>query len=128
MLTEVTLELRSGEDPETVARRYPNSGWGSASHRDGTVTLYVHTPIEVEALERPEALAPVVIRFRNDEPVLSGTYTPKLFVFDRRPGWFQVRRRGEVVSRGQVRRAKLYYLRKLRGKAARIREKKYIAV
>jgi len=34
----------------------------------------------------------------------------------------------EVVTRGQVRRAKLYYLRKLRGKAARIREKKYIAM
>jgi large subunit ribosomal protein L19 len=31
------------------------------------------------------------------------------------------------VTRGQVRRAKLYYLRKLRGKAARIREKKYVA-
>ena len=28
----------------------------------------------------------------------------------------------EVVRRGRVRRAKLYYLRKLRGKAARIRE------
>lgn len=28
-----------------------------------------------------------------------------------------------VVRRGDVRRAKLYYLRKLRGKAARIREK-----
>jgi large subunit ribosomal protein L19 len=30
----------------------------------------------------------------------------------------------EVVSRGQVRQGRLYYLRKLRGKAARIREKK----
>src|SRR6266702_658214 len=30
----------------------------------------------------------------------------------------------EVITRGQVRRAKLYSLRKLRGKAARIREKK----
>ena len=29
----------------------------------------------------------------------------------------------EVTRRGRVRRAKLYYLRKLRGKAARIREK-----
>lgn len=29
----------------------------------------------------------------------------------------------EVVRRGRVRRAKLYYLRNLRGKAARIREK-----
>ena len=28
----------------------------------------------------------------------------------------------EVVNRGKVRRAKLYYLRKLRGKAARIKE------
>lgn len=32
----------------------------------------------------------------------------------------------EVITRGQVRRAKLYYLRKLRGKAARIREKRFI--
>ena len=30
----------------------------------------------------------------------------------------------EVVSKGVVRRAKLYYLRDLRGKAARIREKR----
>lgn len=30
----------------------------------------------------------------------------------------------EVMSVGQVRRAKLYYLRKLQGKAARIREKR----
>ena len=29
----------------------------------------------------------------------------------------------EVVKRGKVRRAKLYYLRELRGKAARIKEK-----
>lgn len=33
----------------------------------------------------------------------------------------------DVVIRGHVRRAKLYYLRKLRGKAARIRERKYVA-
>lgn len=30
----------------------------------------------------------------------------------------------EVVRQGRVRRAKLYYLRKLRGKAARIRERR----
>ena len=30
----------------------------------------------------------------------------------------------EVVKRGRVRRAKLYYLRQLKGKAARIREKR----
>ncbi len=30
----------------------------------------------------------------------------------------------EVVTRGDVRRAKLYYVRKLRGKAAKIRERR----
>ena len=33
--------------------------------------------------------------------------------------------RVEVDTRGRVRRAKIYYLRKLRGKAARIREKRF---
>jgi large subunit ribosomal protein L19 len=31
----------------------------------------------------------------------------------------------EVLTRGRVRRAKIYYLRNLRGKAARIREKRF---
>ena len=31
----------------------------------------------------------------------------------------------EVVFRGRVRRAKIYYLRKLRGKAARIKERRF---
>jgi large subunit ribosomal protein L19 len=30
----------------------------------------------------------------------------------------------ELVTRGRVRRAKLYYLRELRGKAARIKERR----
>jgi len=30
----------------------------------------------------------------------------------------------EVISKGKVRRARLYYLRKLRGKAARLKEKR----
>ncbi len=34
----------------------------------------------------------------------------------------------EVITRGHVRRAKLYYLRKLRGKASRIKERKYVAM
>jgi large subunit ribosomal protein L19 len=32
----------------------------------------------------------------------------------------------EVLRQGRVRRAKLFYLRELRGKAARIQEKKYV--
>ncbi len=31
----------------------------------------------------------------------------------------------ELVTRGRVRRAKIYYLRKLRGKAARIKERRF---
>jgi large subunit ribosomal protein L19 len=31
----------------------------------------------------------------------------------------------EVITRGRVRRAKIYYLRKLKGKAARIKERRY---
>jgi large subunit ribosomal protein L19 len=31
----------------------------------------------------------------------------------------------EVITQGRVRRAKIYYLRKLRGKAARIKEKRF---
>jgi large subunit ribosomal protein L19 len=31
----------------------------------------------------------------------------------------------EIVTKGRVRRARLYYLRQLRGKAARIKEKRY---
>lgn len=32
----------------------------------------------------------------------------------------------ELVTRGRVRRSKLYYLRNLRGKAARIKEKRFV--
>ena len=32
----------------------------------------------------------------------------------------------ELVTKGRVRRAKIYYLRKLRGKAARIKEKRFV--
>jgi large subunit ribosomal protein L19 len=31
----------------------------------------------------------------------------------------------EIVTRGRVRRGRIYYMRKLRGKAARIREKRF---
>jgi large subunit ribosomal protein L19 len=34
--------------------------------------------------------------------------------------------RVEIITRGRVRRGKLYYLRNLRGKAARIREKRMV--
>lgn len=33
----------------------------------------------------------------------------------------------EVVTKGRVRRSKIYYLRKLRGKKARIKERRYVS-
>jgi len=36
--------------------------------------------------------------------------------------------RVEIVRRGRVRRSKLYYLRELAGKAARLKEKRVVAV
>jgi large subunit ribosomal protein L19 len=36
--------------------------------------------------------------------------------------------RVEIVRRGRVRRAKLYYLRELAGKAARLKERRVVAV
>ncbi|HEU5322374.1 MAG TPA: 50S ribosomal protein L19, partial [Methylomirabilota bacterium] len=36
--------------------------------------------------------------------------------------------RVEIVRRGKVRRSKLYYLRSLAGKAARLKEKRVVAV
>jgi large subunit ribosomal protein L19 len=31
----------------------------------------------------------------------------------------------EIITKGRVRRAKIYYLRKLRGKAARLKERRF---
>lgn len=86
----------------------------------------VHVKIkEGEEKERVQVFEGVIIRKRNG---LSGaTFTVRKVSYGvgvertfpmHSPRIDQI----EIITRGKVRRAKLYYLRKLKGKAARIKE------
>ena len=88
-------------------------------------TLRVHVKIREGEKERVQVFEGVCIRRHNDS--VRSTFTVRKMSYGvgverifplHSPRLLKVER----VSRGRVRRAKLYYLRKLRGKAARIRE------
>ena len=89
-------------------------------------TVRVHVRIkESETKERLQAFEGVVIARKGDG--IRETFTVRKVSFgvgvERTfPVHTPVVERIEVVTRGDVRRAKLYYLRELRGKAARIKE------
>lgn len=88
-------------------------------------TVRVHVKVVEGTRERIQVFEGVVIRRRGSG--LSETFTVRRIasgVGVERTFPLHSRRidKIEVVRRGRVRRAKLYYLRKLRGKAARIRE------
>jgi large subunit ribosomal protein L19 len=88
-------------------------------------TLRVHVKVVEGQRERIQVFEGVVIRRR-------GTGVGESFTVRKISNGVGVERtfplhspkidKIEVVRRGKVRRAKLYYLRKLRGKAARIKE------
>src|SRR5919205_3847372 len=89
-------------------------------------TVRVHVRIkESETKERLQAFEGVVIARKGDgvretftvRKTSFGVGVERIF-----PLHGPVIGRVELVRRGRVRRAKLFYLRKLRGKAARIRE------
>jgi large subunit ribosomal protein L19 len=90
-------------------------------------TLRVHVKVSEGDKQRIQVFQGVVIARR-------GTGTNEAFTVRKMSGSFGVERvfpihspvidRIEVVRRGRVRRAKLYYLRGLRGKAARIEERR----
>jgi large subunit ribosomal protein L19 len=90
-------------------------------------TVKVHVKVVEGARERTQVFEGVVIRrqgsgLRETFTVRRVTYgigVERIF-----PIHSPVINRIEVVKRGRVRRAKLYYLRKLTGKAARIRERR----
>jgi large subunit ribosomal protein L19 len=90
-------------------------------------TVRVHVKIKEGDKERIQVFQGVVISKRKGG--ISATFTVRKVsygvgverVF---PYHSPVIDRVEMVTRGRVRRAKIYYLRKLRGKAARIREKR----
>jgi len=90
-------------------------------------TVRVHVKVKEGEKERLQAFEGVVMRMRKSG--LGSTFTVRKITYgvgvERTfPLHSPMIEKVEVVRQGQVRRAKLYYLRKLKGKAARIKEKK----
>lgn len=91
-------------------------------------TVKVHVKIKEGDKERVQVFQGVVIAKRKGgvnasftvRKVSYGVGVERIF-----PTHSPVIDKVEVVTKGRVRRAKIYYLRKLRGKAARIREKRF---
>ena len=91
-------------------------------------TVKVHVKIKEGEKERIQAFQGVVISKRKGSSnatftvrkVSYGIGVERIF-----PMHSPIIDKIEILTRGRVRRAKIYYLRKLRGKAARIREKRY---
>lgn len=90
-------------------------------------TIRVHARIKEGEKERIQVFQGVVIRKRKGNTgatftvrkVSYGIGVERIFPMHS-PSIDKV----EIVSRGRVRRGRLYYLRELRGKAARIKEKR----
>ncbi|MGD9817724.1 MAG: 50S ribosomal protein L19 [Desulfomonilaceae bacterium] len=91
-------------------------------------TVKVHVRIVEGNRERIQVFEGAVIAINNRGPGSSYTVRKVSYgigverVFPRDSPMVE---KVEVVTRGRVRRAKIYYIRKLRGKAARIKEKSY---
>ena len=90
-------------------------------------TVKVHVKVHEGDKERVQAFEGVVIRKRGDG--LRATFTVRKVTYgvgvERTfPTHSPMVQKIERTRRGRVRRAKLFYLRKLKGKAARIRERK----
>ena len=92
-------------------------------------TVRVHVKIKEGDKERIQVFQGVVIAKRKGgvgasftvRKVSYGVGVERIF-----PTHSPIIDKVEVVTKGRVRRAKIYYLRKLRGKAARIREKRFV--
>ena len=90
-------------------------------------TVRIHVKIKEGDKERIQIFEGIVIARKNGD--LRSTFTVRKTSFGQGverifPLHSPVIEKIEVVRRGRVRRAKLYYLRNLRGKAARIKEVK----
>lgn len=88
-------------------------------------TVRVHVKIREGEKERLQAFEGIVIARKHGGA--SETFTVRKISFGQGverifPVYSPAVDRVELVRRGAVRRSKLYYLRKLRGKAARIKE------
>ena len=90
-------------------------------------TVQVHVKVVEGARERIQVYEGVVIKIKGGG--IRETFTVRKVSFgvgvERTfPVHTPVVEKIEVLTRGDVRRAKLYYLRELRGKAAKIKEKR----
>jgi len=108
---------------ETFAKKPPRKDIAEFKPGD---TVRVYVKIREGDKERLQAFEGVVIARKHGG--VSATFTVRKISFGQGverifPVYSPVIDRVELVRRGVVRRSKLYYLRKLRGKAARIREK-----
>jgi large subunit ribosomal protein L19 len=91
-------------------------------------TVKVHVKIKEGEKERIQAFQGVVVSQRKGtskatftvRKVSYGIGVERIF-----PMHSPIIDKIEILTRGRVRRAKIYYLRKLRGKAARIKEKRF---
>jgi len=90
-------------------------------------TVKIHVVIREGSKERIQIFQGNVISKKGSD--LSATFTVRKISFGIGverifPLHSKMIRQIEVVRKGKVRRAKLYYLRNLRGKAARLKEKR----
>ncbi|MFZ1957417.1 MAG: 50S ribosomal protein L19 [Desulfobacterales bacterium] len=91
-------------------------------------TVKVHVKIKEGEKERIQVFQGVVISKRKGmasasftvRKVSYGVGVERIF-----PMHSPVIERLEIITKGRVRRAKIYYLRKLRGKAARLKERRF---
>jgi large subunit ribosomal protein L19 len=91
-------------------------------------TVKVHVKIKEGEKERIQVFQGVVISKRKGmagasftvRKVSYGVGVERIF-----PLHSPVIERLEIITKGRVRRAKIYYLRKLRGKAARLKERRF---
>ena len=95
---------------------------------DSGDTIKVHVKIREGEKERIQVFQGVVIKKTKGlasarltvRKISGGIGVERIF-----PLYSPIIDKIEVVTRGRVRRSKLYYLRNLRGKAARIKEKRF---
>ena len=95
---------------------------------DSGDTVKVHVKIKEGEKERIQIFQGVVIKKTKGyvgarftvRKISGGIGVERIF-----PLYSPVLDKIEVVTRGRVRRSKLYYLRNLRGKAARVKEKRF---
>jgi large subunit ribosomal protein L19 len=91
-------------------------------------TVKVHVKIKEGEKERIQAFQGVVISKRKGSTNASFTVRKVSYgigverIF---PTHSPIIDKIEIITRGRVRRAKIYYLRKLKGKAARIKERRF---